>query len=268
MTFSDWIKKISPAAKTGETAYFRNHEGSYYDAIPPVWKNISIPVQREVICIIDRCFREAPPSKYPRTKENVLSLVRFLDLDKIPRIKIFHMLAKEHPEVIEVRQRLIAVDVLDSEEAAEGASIVHDNADFDEEDGSGLVGEGVTEEVQDIKKALKSSSLSSYTLKPSKLLTHVFENNMKTQEKLFKHMCNFGLWSEWRKGRSVISYYLDVETTKDQCRLLNPTTLDCITGYIMEGTVGERALKRLLHRRLRFIDGSISSYCSILNSPE
>ena len=66
---------------------------------------------------------------------------------------------------------MIAVDVLDSKEAAEDASIVHDDAALDEEYGSGLVGEGVTEEVRDMQKALKSSSLSSYMLKPSKLLT-------------------------------------------------------------------------------------------------
>ena len=36
----------------------------------------------------------------------------------------------------------------------------------------------------------------------------------------------------------------------------------------MKDAVGERALKRLPQRRLNFIDGYISSYCSILNSPE
>ena len=105
-------------------------------------------------------------------------------------------------------------------------------------------------------------------LKPSQLLTHGFENNRTAQEKLFKNICNLGSRAEWRKGRSVISSYLDVETTKYQCRLLNPTPLDCIAGYIMEDAVGERALKRLPQRRLKFIDGSISSYCYILNSHE
>ena len=160
------------------------------------------------------------------------------------------------------------MDGLDSEEVAGDAPIFHDDAAFDEEDGSGLVGAGVTEEVQDMQKALKSSSLSSYILKPSSLLTQGFEKNRTAQEKLFKHMCNFGSRAEWRKGRRVVSSYLDVETTKDQCRLLNTTPLDCITGYIMEDAVGERALKRLPQIRLNFIDGSISSYCSILNSPE
>ena len=36
MTFPDWIKKISLAVNMGETAYFRNHECSYYYAMPYV----------------------------------------------------------------------------------------------------------------------------------------------------------------------------------------------------------------------------------------
>ena len=92
---------------------------------------------------------------------------------------------------------MIAVDVPESEEAAEGASINNDDATLDEEDGSGLLGAGVTEEVGDMQKYLKSSSLSSYLLKPSHLLTQVFGNNMTAQEKLFKHICNFGARAEW-----------------------------------------------------------------------
>ena len=60
------------------------------------------------------------------------------------------MVAKGHPEVIEGRQWLIAVDVLDSEEAAEDASIDHDGDTLDGDYGSGLVGAGVTEEVEDM----------------------------------------------------------------------------------------------------------------------
>ena len=89
---------------------------------------MSVPVRREVMCIIDLFFREAPPGECPWTKENVMSLVHFFFLDKIPKVKICHMVAKDHPEVIEGRRRLIAVGVLDSEEAAEDASIVHDDA--------------------------------------------------------------------------------------------------------------------------------------------
>ena len=93
-------------------------------------------------------------------------------------------------------------------------------------------------------------------------------SHLLTQEKLFKHMCNFGSRVECREGRIVVSYYLDVDTTKYQCRLLNHTPLDCITGYIMEDSVSDRALKRLPQIRLNFIGIYFISYCSIIHSLE
>ena len=56
--------------------------------MPSFLEDISVPVRREVMCIIDRFFVEAPPGKSPWTKNNVLSLVRFFSLDEIPNIKI------------------------------------------------------------------------------------------------------------------------------------------------------------------------------------
>ena len=76
MMFHDWIKKISPAVKTGETSYFRNHEGSYYDVMPYVWKKMYVPVQREAICIID-IFLKSLLLVSVHGQKNVLSLVCF-----------------------------------------------------------------------------------------------------------------------------------------------------------------------------------------------
>ena len=135
------------------------------------------------------------------------------------------MVAKEHPEVIGGRRRLITVDVIDSKEAAEDDSIDHGGVALDEEDESSLVGAGVPEEVEDIQKDLKYYSLSYYMLKPSNLLTQVFDNNRTEQEKLFTHIYNFGARAELREGRRVVGYYLDVDTTKYQCRILNPKNL-------------------------------------------
>ena len=112
-----------------------------------------------------------------------------------------------------------------------------------------------------MKKSSKSSSLSSYMLKYSHLLTQGFGENRTSQEKLLKHMGYFEAWSEWREGRRVVSSYVDFDTTKYQYRLLNPTPLDCITGYIMEYALGERDFKRLPQRRRNSIDGYILSYC-------
>ena len=51
--------------------------------------------------------------------------------------------------------------VIDYDEAADDASIDHDGAALDEDYGSVLVSSGVTEEVEDMQKTLKSSYLSS-----------------------------------------------------------------------------------------------------------
>ena len=91
---------------------------------------------------------------------------------------------------------MISVDVLDSEEADEDASIIHDDADLDEECGSGLVGAGVSEEVGDMQNALKCYSLLSYILKPYHLIKQLFGNNRTAHDNLFKHMCNFGAQAE------------------------------------------------------------------------
>ena len=48
--------------------------------MPSVWKNISVPVRRDVMCIIDQFFKEAPPGKSPQTKQNVFSLVYLFSL--------------------------------------------------------------------------------------------------------------------------------------------------------------------------------------------
>ena len=110
------------------------------------------------------------------------------------------------------------MDVIDSGDAAENYSIDHDGSASDEEYGSGLVGSDVIEEVEDMQKDLKSSSLSSYMFKPSHLLKQGFDNNRTAQENLsnHNHMCNFGAREYWRDGRRVVSSYLDVDTTKYQ----------------------------------------------------
>ena len=57
-------------------------------------------------------------------KNEMLCLSLGFSLDKIPKIKIFHMVASEHPEVIEGRRWLIATDVPESEEANEYGSLI------------------------------------------------------------------------------------------------------------------------------------------------
>ena len=85
--FSGWIKKIAPAVKTGETSYSRNHEHSYYDAIPSVCKRVTVIKRREVMYDIGQFTMETPHGTALWTKQNVLSIICFFPLDQIPKIK-------------------------------------------------------------------------------------------------------------------------------------------------------------------------------------
>ena len=48
--------------------------------------------------------------------------------------------------------------------------------------------------MEELQKAVQSSSLLSYMLKPNYLLTYVFKENKTEEENLFKHMYNF--WAQ------------------------------------------------------------------------
>ena len=87
-----------------------------------------------------------------------------------------------------------------------------------------------TKEVGEVHQNVKYSSFSSYMLKTPSLLTQEFKENNKEQEKLLKHICNFGALAVWINGRRAASYYIGVDTRKYQHHLINPTTLDCITS--------------------------------------
>lgn len=81
-------------------------------------------------------------------------------------------------------------------------------------------------------------------------------------------MLNHAARTEWKNGTREVSSFLDAAVSSVQACLLNPTTLDTITGYIMEDTKGEGARRRLPARRLNMIDACISSWCSVLNSKD
>ena len=70
-------------------------------------------------------------------------------------------------------------------------------------------------------------------------------------------MCNFGAWGEWRIRRIYDIYYLDVDTIKDQDRLINSKYLDYIKVYIMEDYVGYKYLNKIPNQRMNLVDVSI-----------
>ena len=100
------------------------------------------------------------------------------------------------------------------------------------------------------------------------LIIQGFKETNKSQEKLFKHMCNFGAQAKWRNMRRALSSYLDAETRKYQYHMPNTYPLESIAGYKMEDDASDWGLNGVPHRSLNLINGSISSYCSNINSPK
>ena len=82
---------------------------------------------------------------------------------------------------------MIATDVLDSDEAAEGGSIDNDGAGLGEEDKSYLreaglrtcITQSVKQEVEEVQWVVKYFSLLSYILKPTSLISQDFTKNNK-----------------------------------------------------------------------------------------
>ena len=81
-------------------------------------------------------------------------------------------------------------------------------------------------------------------------------------------MISFRNRMNFEQEKQEVSHYLDVSITPEQQRLINPTTLDTITGFIIKDSQGEGAKKKLPQRRLNMVDAAISSHCCILNSTE
>ena len=122
------------------------------------------------------------------------------------------------------------------------------------------VTEVVTKYCEEVHQAVKYSYLVSYMLKSCSLLAQIFKYVNKAKENILNHMCNLVSRAYWSNCRRDVSSYLDFESRKYQCRLLNPTPLDFSAGYIMKYDVGHSYLKSLPQIRLNLIGGSITSY--------
>ena len=202
----------------------------------------------------------------------------------IPKIRICHIVANNHPEVIFGMRNIIAVDhTSDGEEDACTGRADDDNNEVDvvahgggtEEANRdiGIVEIYIEEEeevvyddaVGNTKKGLLQSSLQYFCLMTNNLMVQDLRTNRKAQEDLFRHICNVRVRSKWESGARRAPYALHVAVTADNHSILNPHPLDTIIGNIMQDAKGKGNRKKLPQRRLNIIDGCINSYYVNLN---
>ena len=222
---------------TGEAAYTRSNIG-LSDAMPSFWKNLSTEIRERLMQRIEKLRGESREEDFWATKKNILSLTEIIPLGLIPSLRICYQVAKNNPDVI--------------------------IGPFKGSDETGIVTK---------QKKAATCSFESFLLLPPNLLKETKHastaaGKLSASMKLFQHVVQFRNRTNFEAEKLEVSAYLDIDVTKDQQRLLNPTVLDTVTGFIIKDSQGEGAKKRLPQRRLNMVDGSVSSHCCILNSTE
>jgi hypothetical protein len=226
-----------------EEGFFVDRSQGLFDAMPAVWKKLSPENRLTVVNRIDTFHAEASPGQSAWVKDNVLQLTKYIPLDQIPNIRACYMATKIDPSVVH---------------RVEGAQ-PHTEEDLDE---------------PSFESDL--TALDAFQLKPPSLMSYYMPNKMRAhndqddtiKNDLLKHMTNFAARQSWKAGTMAPSAHLNVEVTKDQEELLNPSPCNMIMGFVMYDVKGKGAKKRMAKRRLNVIDANIASYCRVLKSTE
>ena len=227
----EWIKVLERRGVLSAEKYF-SARPSMYDAMPVLWKRLSIEHRREAIHHIENIYDNAPSDELTWSKDNVLSLVKFVPLADVMKLRACYLAAKRDPSLIDRTE----------EQSSPSDSCIETTID------------------------------QFYAWKPSKLLDEYKKNkkNCEVQKKFFDHICNHVAEKHWNIHHVAVqpSAALNVEVSTDQLFLLNPSYVQVVTGHAMYDAVGKGAIHKIAKRRLDIIDGNVGSYSRVLNNAE
>ena len=278
--YNEWLNKIKSHIVTGETAYTRANTTSMYDAMPAMWKNFTPETRNRILSIINTATLNEPNPWV--NKSFLLRLSQFVKIDDVAKLRICHQVAKQDPSVIVTHSQGVIANVDDSDDddsplpEVENSTtnttaivpyipitttIVPHNPTTTAVVPVNLTTTAVVPQSQ--------NTLATFQLKPPSLITaiNIAEDKSAARMNLFNHMVTFRNRNSYKEEKQKVNDYLSCDYSSDQQTLLNPSVLDTVIGYIMHDSQGEGAKKRLPQRRLNFIDGMVSSHCSVLNSP-
>jgi hypothetical protein len=92
-------KKIDSKIQSGER-FFKERENNIFDAMPAVWRNLSIEMRHNVITTVDQFIASTPDGETAWSPDNVRKLLRYCSLDDVPKIRASYMMAKIDPGII------------------------------------------------------------------------------------------------------------------------------------------------------------------------
>jgi hypothetical protein len=243
MPFHLWLKKID--GKLGHREFFANRT-SLFDAMPAVWKNLSVEDRHAVVGLIDGFYTSSKFENVPIwTKSNVLELAKYAPLGDIGKLRSSYLASKIDPSVFVYDDK----NMLTSDEAT-----TLKNADSSEREE--LLTSGQTN--QDTRQQPTIDNVCSW--KPQAILEKytVSRHNVRSQKVFLNHITNFVAYTEASSdGQLLPSAYLDIVVTTDQIALLKPTCKDVVMGSILRDTLGPTAKKLIAKRRIDAIDGRL-----------
>ncbi|KAI2510833.1 hypothetical protein MHU86_3619 [Fragilaria crotonensis] len=252
MSFDLWLRKID--GKLTPRKFFSNRT-SLFDAMPAVWKKLSVEDRHNVVALIDGFYSSSEFEDVPIwTKGNVLQLVKYVPIGDVGKLRSSYLAAKIDPSVFVYDDDMLTVQSRKDEEV----SLTVPNCPAVEEE---------QEYPQEQHQQSKIDLVCSW--RPRDLLTKYTSSrhNAENQKAYFHHITNFVARAASSSDANLVpSAYLDVDVKADQIKLLKPTHKNVVMGFILKDTMGPGATKLIAKRRIDALDGNVGSYSRLLNS--
>ncbi|KAI2491962.1 hypothetical protein MHU86_22582 [Fragilaria crotonensis] len=270
ISFDLWLKKID--GKLSHHKFFSNRT-SLFDAMPAVWKKLSVEDRHAVVTLIDGFYASNEFQDVPIwTKGNVLQLVKYVPIGDVGKLRSSYLAAKIDPSVfvhddgmmtpVQPQEEEISPTFLPTSNDPDEEMI--DNTSTEEKNGHTTQGPEAGSQPQ---QQSKIDHVCSW--RPHDLLSQYKESRhtVQSQQAYFRHITNFVARAEAMSDANLVpSPYLDVHIKDDQMKLLKPTQKDVVMGCILQDTMGPGAVKLIAKRRIDALDGNVGSYSRLLNS--
>ena len=268
ISFDLWLQKID--GKLSHRKFFSNRT-SLFDAMPAVWKKLSVEDRHAVVTLIDGFYASNEFQDVPIwTKGNVLQLVKYAPIGDVGKLRSSYLAAKIDPSVFVFDDGIMSPVQPQEEEILPTLPNYPDdkennNTSFEEKNDHAQQECPVT--VLQPQDQSKIDHVCSW--RPHDLFMKYAESrhNVQSQRAYFHHITNFVARAEALSNANLVpSAYLDDDVKADQMKLLKPTQKDIVMGCTLQDTMGPGAVKLIAKRRIDALDGNVGSYSRLLNS--
>jgi hypothetical protein len=257
-----------------------------FEAMPDLWKGMSIEHRHlyMMTCtsLEKQALRDTGTSMWSH-KDLVQKLMEFAPLLLMPQMRVAYLAATQFPDVIVHDNHKDTDALLNHDPFASIVPLPPDQAMLYDQDVLGTdqyerdrdEEEEILQEEDMLEAAEAAPTVmvdESCMLKPPSLINAVKRSEADAKDrhvnrlKLFHHMTDY--CSRTSNATLEPSNYVNVEVSRDQLSLLNPTMRECVTGSLREELQGLSSKRNIAMRRLHMVDANLSLYGALLGQRE